>query len=154
MKSIFDLPQSTAELPSLNQNMSNLIYEQVPPLKNIQGNGFPGGRIDMRFEVSGTRWWIPSRSYIRLRAELTNGDNSLIQMEHDKAPNMGLMANLFQSAEFKIAQKVVSRISDRMPQVDALCNRLNYSKSWLDSYGDLNWWQSSALKRKALPFHI
>ncbi len=148
MKSIFDLPQSVSELPALNQGMSRLTYEQVPPLKNVQGTGFPGGRIEHRWEVSGNRWWIPSRSYIRLRAKLTNGDGSAIIADSlgatggDKAPNMGVMGNLFQSMEFKIAQKVVSRISDRVAQVDALYNRLNYSKSQLDSWGaGTNWWQ-------------
>ncbi len=151
MKSIFDLPQSVGELPSLNQGMSNLSYEQVPPLKSIQGTSFPGGRIEHRFELSGNRWWIPSRSYIRLRASLTNGDGTLIEMKDDKAPNMGVMGNLFQSMEFKIAQKVVSRISDRVAQVDALYNRLNYSKSQLDAWGSsTNWWQPSYDVRKAL----
>lgn len=53
MKSIFDLPQSVSELPALNQGMSRLTYEQVPPLKDITGTSFPGGRIEHRFEVSG-----------------------------------------------------------------------------------------------------
>ena len=151
MQSIFDLPKSVGELPGLNQGMSRLTYEQVPPLKSIQSTSFPGGRIEHRFEVSGNRWWIPARSYIRLRATLTNGDGSLIEMKDDKAPNMGVMGNLFQSMEFKIAQKVVSRISDRVAQVDALHTRLNNSKAQLDSYAsDTNWWQSSYDVRKAL----
>ena len=141
MKSIFDLPQSIGELPALNQGMSRLTYEQVPPLKNIQGTSFPGGRIEHRFEVSGNRWWIPSRSYIRLRANFTNGDGTPITISDDKAPNMGLMGNMFQSMEFKISQKVVSRISDRVAQVDALYNRLNYSKAQIDAWGQsTNWW--------------
>lgn len=163
MKSIFDLPQSVGELPALNQGMSRLTYEQVPPLKNIQGTSFPGGRIEHRWEVSGNRWWIPSRSYIRLRASLTNGDGSVINLQQtvaagrpfdsarggDKAPNMGVMGNLFQSMEFKIAQKVVSRISDRVAQIDALYNRLNYSKSQLDSWGaSTNCWQPSFEERQ------
>ncbi len=157
MKSIFDLPQSVSELPALNQGMSRLTYEQVPPLRSIQGTNWPNGRIEHRWEVSGNRWWIPSRSYIRLRAELTNGDGSRIiasstaNLGGDKAPNMGVMANLFQSMEFKIAQKVISRISDRVAQVDALYSRLNYSKSQLDSWGeDTNWWQSSFEERSNL----
>ncbi len=165
MKSIFDLPQSVGELPSLNQGMSKLTYEQIPPLKSIQGTSFPGGRIEHRFELSGNRWWIPSRSYLRLRAELTNGDGSRINLQQttadgrpfdsvrggDKAPNMGVMGNLFQSMEFKIAQKVVSRISDRVAQVDALYNRLNYSKAQLDGWASsTNWWQPSFEERQQL----
>lgn len=165
MKSIFDLPQSVGELPALNQGMSRLNYEQVPPLKDITGTSFPGGRIEHRFELSGNRWWIPSRSYIRLRAKFTNGDGSIINLQQtvlagrpfdsvrggDKAINMGVMGNLFQSMEFKIAQKVVSRISDRVAQIDALKNRLNYSKSQLDGWGaSTNCWQSSFEERQQM----
>lgn len=157
MKSIFDLPQSTSELPSLNQGMSRLTYEQVPPLRDVTSTNFPNGRIEMRWEVSGNRWWIPARSYIRLRAKLTNGNGSRINTSSetafggDKAPNMGLMGNLFQSLEFKIAQKVVSRISDRVAQVDALYNRTCHSKSQLDTWlSDTNWWQPDYRKRNNL----
>lgn len=165
MQSIFDLPQSVGDLPSLNQGMSKLTYEQVPPLKSIVGTSFPGGRIEHRWEVSGNKWWIPSRSYLRIRAEFTNGDGSEINLQQtvdagrpfdsarggDKAPNMGICGNLFQSMEFKIAQKVVSRISDRVAQVDALHTRLNMSKAQLDNWGaDTNWWQPNFKVRQQL----
>lgn len=152
MSSIFDLKQSAAELPSLNQGTAKLTYQQVPPTRSVTGNNFPNGSIHIRWETSGTRWWIPSRSYIRMRARLTSrtaaGVEQAIQFNDDIAPNMGLMANLFQSAEFRIADKTVSRVSDYMSQIDALEKRLGKSKAWLDAVGaDLEWWEHSQAVR-------
>ena len=48
---------------------------------------------------------------------------------------MGLCASLFQSSEFRIADKTVSRVSDYLPQIDALETRLSKSSSWLKSVG-------------------
>lgn len=63
-----------------------------------------------------------------------------VKVGDDVAPNMGLMANLYQSAEFRIADKTVSRISDYMAQVDALDKRLTKSGAWLNSIGkSLEW---------------
>ncbi len=141
--SIFDLKQSAAELPSLNQGTSRLSYEQHPPTRDVTGNNFPNGAIHIRWQVAGTRWWVPANSYIRMRCSIgTNASPPLQQSANlDIAPNMGLAANLFQSAEFRIADKTVSRVSDYMAQVDALEKRLNKSKSWMDSVGkDLELW--------------
>jgi hypothetical protein len=65
------------------------------------------------------------------------------------APNMDLMPNLFQSCQFNIQDKTVSRIPDFVPQIDALENRLMKSKAWIDSVGNsTNFWQSSQVLRQ------
>ena len=56
MSSIFDLKESAQELPSLNQGTSKLTYEQVQPLRDVTNAAFPGGQINFRWEVSGTKW--------------------------------------------------------------------------------------------------
>ncbi len=152
MASIFDLAQSAAELPSLNQGTSKIIYEQHPATRDVTGTNFPNGAIHFRWQVAGSRWWIPSRTYFRMRARIrvvrANGENGRPpQISDDIAPNMSLMANLFQSAEFRIADKTVSRVGDYMAQVDALDERLSKSKAWLDSVGKLNWMQPEHAER-------
>lgn len=147
--SIFDLASSPSELPSFNQNMARMIYEQYPPLRSVQGSNFSNGVIDIRWEVSGTRWWIPSRSYLRIRARITKGDGTTpISLSDEIGPNMGLGANLFTSCEIQIAGKTVSRVSELMAQVDAMDKRLSKSKSWMDSAGKLNWWQADQQDRR------
>lgn len=148
--SIFDLKQSASELPSLNQGTAKLTYQQVPPTRDVTTTAFPNGAIRMKFETSGSRWWIPSRSYIRMRCSLFKADGTTQPLLiDDVAPNMGLMGSLFQSGEFRIADKTVSRISNFMPQIDALEKRLGKSKSWLDGVGkDLEKWDPKFQNRQ------
>ena len=145
MASIFDLKTNEAELSSTNQGTSRMEYDQHPPTRDVTTTSFANGAIHFRFQTSGQKWWVPSRSYIRTRFRLTKGDgNTPIDVSDGIAPNMGLMASLFQSAEMRINDKVVSRIADFMPQIDALESRLTKSKSWMDSVGEAtNWWEES-----------
>ena len=149
--SIFDLKQSASELPSLNSGLAKMTYTQVAPTRNVTQNAFPNGAIHFRFETSGVRWWIPSRSYIRMRARILKADGATqVVIADDVAPNMGLMAGLFQSAEFRLAGTTISRVSDFMPQVDALMKRSQKSKSWLDGVGkDLEYWEPDFYHRQA-----
>jgi len=149
--SIFDLKTSVDELSSVNEGTSRMIYDQVPPSRDVTGNNFSNGAIHYRFETSGQKWFIPSRSYIRTRFQLTKGDGvTQLDLADNIAPNMSLMSNMYQSCEMRIADKTVSRVADFMPQVDALEQRLSKSKSWLDSVGEAtNWWQTSQALRQA-----
>jgi len=150
-KTIFDLPTSVAELSEVNQSMSRMQYDQVAPTRTVVGTAFPNGQIHTRFEISGTKRWIPSKSYIRLRCSLTSDIDSDVALTSaaDVAPNMGLCANLFQSGEFRIADKTVSRCSDYMAQIDALSTRLDKSKAWMDSIGEAtNMWESDVKLRR------
>ena len=150
MTSIFELKKDVSELSSANEGISKMEYEQHPPTRDVVNNSFPNGAIHFRFQTSGQKWWIPSKSYLRMRVQLTKGDGTAVDVNFGSAPNMGFMSNLFQSAEFRINDRVVSRISDFMPQVDSLETRLTKSKSWLDSIGESsNWWAESQSLRLA-----
>ena len=144
MASIFDLKTNVDELKSSNEGTSRMEYDQHPPTRDVVGNNFANGAIHYRFQTSGQKWWIPSRSYIRTRFQLTKGDGvTPVVIADGIAPNMGLMSNLFQSAEMRINDKTVSRIADFMPQVDAIETRLTKSSSWLKSIGEsTNWWET------------
>jgi hypothetical protein len=148
--SIYELKTSVSELSSANDATSKMMYEQHPPTRDVTGGNFPNGAIHIRWQTSGQKWWVPSRSYIRTTLKITKGNGTQLLQSDDVAPNMGLCANMYQSAEFRIADKTVSRVSDYMPQVDALETRLNKSKAWIDSLGaSTNWWQTEQKDRKA-----
>jgi len=150
MTSIFELKTNVSELSSANEGLSKMEYEQHPPTRDVVNNSFPNGAIHFRFQTSGQKWWIPSKSYLRMRLQLTKGDGTPVDVAFGAAPNMGLMSNLFQSGEMRINDKVISRVADFMPQVDALETRLTKSKSWLDSVGEsTNWWAESQSLRLA-----
>ena len=142
--SIFDLKTNVSELSSTNNGVSRMAYEQSPPTRDISGANFPNGQISFRWETSGTRWWIPSRSYLRMRFTLKNGaGNALLNQSNNISPNMNLMATLFQSLEMRINDKTISRVSDFVSQIDTLQTRVSKSKSWLSGVGSsANFWNS------------
>ena len=148
MTSIFDLKESASDLESLNQGTSKLTYEQVQPLRDVTGTNFPGGEQNYRFETQGTKWWIPARSYMRMKCTIQAAGGQPILQRDYVAPNMGIMANLFQSAELRIADKTVSRIDSYFSEVDAIEKRSNKSKAWLDSTGSMEWWQPNHFDRE------
>jgi len=135
MSSIFDLKTDVAELSSSNQGTAKMSYEQYPPTRDVTTTNFSNGAIHIRWQVSGQKWWLPNRSYLRVRCQLSKPDGTQLKLADNIAPNMGLCASLFQSAEFRINDKTVSRVSDFMPQVDALETRLTKSRSWLNGLG-------------------
>jgi hypothetical protein len=85
---------------------------------------------------------------MRIRCNLTKGDNTQLTLADKIAPNMNLAANLFQSLELQLNGKTISRCSDNVAQVDTLEQRLHQSKSWMDSIGaSINWLQESVEER-------
>ena len=154
MNSIFDLKTSVDELDSTNQGTSRMAYDQHPPTRDVTNGAFSNGAIRFRFQTAGQKWWLPSRSYIRMRMSIADGAGNPLDIADGVAPNMGTCSSLFQSAEMRINDKVVSRIGDFMPQIDALETRLSKSKSWLDSAGNsTNLWQTDLQERMAVTAH-
>jgi hypothetical protein len=150
MTSIFDLKTSVAELSSSNEGTARMEYDQHPPTRDITSNNFPNGAIHFRFQTSGQKWWVPSRSYLRLRCQLSKADGTQLTKADGIAPNMGLCSSLFQSMEFRINDKTISRVSDFVPQVDALETRLSKSRSWLKGIGaSVNFWEEDYKVRQA-----
>ena len=153
MTSIFDLKTNVDQLSSTNEGTSRMEYEQHPPTRDVSRGNFANGAIHFRFQTSGQKWWLPSRSYVRTRMRIRTGaaaPNNVIDIADDVAPNMGIMSNIFQSAEFRINDKTVSRVADFMPQVDALNTRLTKSSSWLESIGEsTNFWTTKQSVRQS-----
>jgi hypothetical protein len=146
--SIFNLKTQQNELTASNLGTNRLSYEQKPPSRDVTEGNFSNGAIHIKWECNGTKWWMPSKSFLRMRCSLSKPNGAPLYVDDNIAPNMGLCANLFQSAEFRINDKTITRISDFMPQIDALETRLNKSKSWIDSIGNsTNLWQKETQER-------
>ncbi len=136
MASIFSLKTSQSQLDQGNAGIANAGYDQIAPTRDVTNANFSNGSIHIKWSVSGTKHWNPSRSYLRTRVKLSKADGSQLTSSDGIAPNMMLMSNLFQSLEFRINDKTVSRIADFVPQIDALQMRTTKSKAWIDSVGD------------------
>lgn len=150
--SVFNLKTNVSELSSANQGQSRMEYQQIAPSRDATGSSFPNGTMHFRFQNAGQKWWNPSRTYMRIRCSLTKADGTTqAGLADEVAPNMGLCANLFQSGEFRINDKVVSRIGELLPQVDALEHRLSQSRGWLNSAGkSTNMWDPDFAERQAV----
>ena len=149
MKSIFDLPVRSEDLSSTNQGLSNLHYAQIQSLRNIadsDGNKFGfgnGGIISLRWDMAAGEYWIPARSYIKIRMELSKGDGTQLDFSDDIAPASGIASTLFEKIQYKMANKTVSVISENLPQVDIYKKRL-YQSGWMRDLGaSTNFYQSS-----------
>lgn len=146
MANIFNIPQSAGELVAANQGTANAQYHQIPALRDITRNQFSNGIIHFRFETSGTTWQVPQKSFFRLRCTLgmvrTDTQGALpIKVGQDIAPAMGLAANLFKDVSIKLVGKSLDRISERLPQIDAIRTRMSKSKAFLDTVGRAsNFW--------------
>ena len=136
MSSLFDLPQSIGELSS--NSSAKYRYEEVAPLRDVAGTNFSNGAISFKWQTSSGNWWQPSKSFLRLRAKfsaLRDGEEYPVSVADDLAVNMDAVSNLFQSMEFRIHNKTVSRVGDYVSQVSALHKRLSKSRAHLESVG-------------------
>jgi hypothetical protein len=144
MQSIFDLKTSPDQLESSNNGVTKDSYEKITATRDVFRNNFSNGSINFKWTTAQSKWWIPNKTYIRMRVELSNlAGTSSVGRSVDIAPCMNQMATLFQSAEFKINDTTVSKIGDFLAPIDTLDTRLNKSRGWIDSIGaSTNFWAS------------
>ncbi len=147
MKSIFDLIESKEELSSTNQGMAKLEYDEIQPLRGIVDTNtnakFADGIITLRWHYDNGRWYLPSRSYIKMIIEIKkNGGNPLLTSDQIGVA-MGLPHSLFAQAQYKISNKMIDQITNNYPQIAAYKTRSERPREWLESTGtNTNFWGS------------
>jgi hypothetical protein len=135
---LFDLKTDVSELSSANAGFSRLTHEEVAPDRTVAGTNFANGKINIKWSTDCQKWWIPNRSYVRIRGRFVKsltGVGTPLTMADGIAPSMGLCANLFQVVEHKIAGTSTMIIDDNQGQLDTLNNRQTKPKAWVDSIG-------------------
>jgi len=153
---MFDLPRKPHHLVGANEGAANGQYRQVTATEDVSGNQFSQGVQQFRFDTSGNTWFVPAMSYFRLRCSLTqvreDGGQALpILSRSDLAPNAGLAANLFKSVDVKLNGHSVEKITERLPQIDALRTRTTNTGGWLNQLGKrTNFWESSLATRREM----
>lgn len=154
MLSIFDLPTKKEDLASINQGMADLRFDEVQALRNVSDDlankRFPGTKIVYRWDYANGKWWLPSRSYFRMRCKLTKSDGvTPLSVTDGIAPNMGLADALIQQVSYTIADKTVEEISNNYSQIAALKTRLTKTGQWMRTTGNnLNFWETTFYKRQ------
>ena len=94
-------------MSSSNSGISDYKYVEYVPTRDVTNTNFPNGRFSIPFELSSEQWWVPSKSYLRIRCDLTKGDDTPLKLSDKVAPNMNLASNLFQSMELQLNGKLV-----------------------------------------------
>lgn len=140
--SFLDLATNENEIKGVSEGFSDYQWQQVSATRDITGTNFPNGLIRFKFDIDATRRWIPQEAYIRSRISITKVGGAQLELSDDVAPNMGFMASLFQNGEFRYNNMAISRLSDYVPEVNALAQRSTLSKSHNDSIGGMNMWES------------
>jgi hypothetical protein len=150
MKSIFDLKTKNSELSSANQGLSNYKFQEVQSLRSIVGSNFPDGEIVFRWTYGSSKYWIPNKSYLKIRLALTNSNGSRIQVSDAITYAMNTVPLLFQASQYKISDMTVCSITQNLPQIDTLKNRMYKSDAWLQSIGQSNnnWCHSYAKRER------
>lgn len=133
---VFNLASSVEQLGPINNGVLYPNYREVSCQKAVEGASFPSGQQTFRFNVSGTTWWCPSKTYMTFRVALTDQNGDAIPTTLDVAAQMGLISNLYNSVELRMGGKVVQRITQYMPQIDMLINRTTKSAVWSSTIGD------------------
>lgn len=133
--SLFDLPQA----PFALGDVSKWTYSRIESSSGFNSVNPAGTSHLFRIQPSGTRWWVPSRSYFRIRFALKNPDGSA-NIE-TVVPSMGFFSNFVHTIEARIGGTVVSQINTMLPQIDAVHTRTTRSGTWLEYAGDVanNW---------------
>jgi hypothetical protein len=127
---------SMDDIKSQTSKATNLTYVQRSADKDVQGESFNGGDITFAFTVGGNRWWIPSKTHFVIRSQLAlKLGGGKPTSASTVAPAQLFASNLFQAADFRIEGRSVSRVSNRLAQVQAIKTRLTKTKAWRDSIG-------------------
>lgn len=135
--SLFSLPQEPAPLGDI----SKWSYQRVESSSGFNSANPAGTSHLFRVQPSGLRWWVPSRSYFRVRCEIKNAANAA---PADAGPAMGFCANFINTMEVRIGGTVVSQINTNMAQIDAMNVRTTKSGTWLNNVGnELNGWAAA-----------
>ena len=122
--------------------LNRLDYQNMVSLETILLDKFPDGQMVFRWTYRSNKYWIPNKPYVRIRCKLTKSDGvSSLTPSDNLTMAMNPAPQLFQSGQYKIADQMVSQITENFPQVDTLKNRTNKSGNWLSSCGSsINFW--------------
>ena len=140
---LFSLESKISDLPSINGGVIKPVYQEVSSQKANTGTNFPLGQQSYKWSVSGNTRWSPKNTHFVVRITLSNVAGDDLVDNPRIAPAMGLMSNLFSSAELRLGGKTVQRVTQFLPAIDSLLHRTTKSKPYLDTIGEAsNFWNN------------
>ena len=145
----FNLPTKKDELESIENYRGSIMYRKATRSSGkVKEDNFPSSQLEFTWSVASDERWDPKNSFLRIQARLTDSGSAPLLLADGIAPAMNLPATIFQNMRLEMNDTEVSKIEGYLPQVDTICNRIDKSKSWLDSVGKgTNFWAPSYLER-------
>jgi len=134
---MFNLPQ--APIPISDTGIVG--YRMVDLSTGLVPSNFTQNTHTFRFTVDGNTYWVPQRSYIRIRAKFRKNIKATptvfvpITRGDGVAPAFGFCATLFQSIAHDMSGTTVSQLTSYVPQIDTLRHRLMKGQTWRDTMG-------------------
>lgn len=148
LQNIFDLPNSVEELPKLDVGYTDLFYQEVRAKTTAIKASFPGSAKRFEFSMDSGSWWIPFRSYFRIRMLLGRTTTEQLTRAENIAPAWNICGQLFQSARLEINNTQGANIDTFLPQIDALFKRVTKSQTFFKNLGiSVNFYDSSFTNR-------
>lgn len=143
---IFELNESGI-LPSINKGMTELRYQQVESQTSLGSNGtaIGGSRFDFRFQLGSDEYWVPSKSYLRMRIKIGGAADAHLTAVDGIAPAMDQAANMFASGQLKLGSVELSQIQADMGPISILNTRMSREKGFLDGAGSSLAWLDPSL---------
>jgi len=134
--SIFSLPTEASHLRAWGDRQHQQAgTQQHASIANVVGTQFGNQDIRIPFQVAGNRWWVPSKSYVRIRVRIRR-QGGVASLTNLVAPQQDFASCLFQSCEFAIRGVTVSRLANYVTQVSQYQQRTKQSKATLDCVND------------------
>lgn len=110
---------------------------EIRPQRNSTGNAFTQGVIDMNFSIGNHRIWIPSKSYVRIKTNLSTANVAY-------ADNFA--AALWQNVYFRVGGQDISSVVSNYPQADQCLKRLEKAQTYIDGVGEAVGYDALAIK--------
>ena len=136
--SLFSLPRE----PAPSTDVTSWYFQRIESSSAINTNPaqLAGSTIRFHVQPSGRRWFVPARSYFKIRFNLAPFGGPTLNVR----PSAGFGGNLFRTAEVRVGGTTVSQINTNMAQIDAMNARSKKSAAWLNQTGDLlNKWAAN-----------
>ena len=111
-------------------------FQEVQPERDISGNNFSKGQININWTLDNSSYFNPYHSFLKIRWRLYRKVNNVLVplvRSNEIAPSMFMPDNLFQQVSMHINNEMVSDISDYVGQVSALKRRMTLSEEKMNN---------------------
>lgn len=118
-------------------NIKSSNYQEIQPERDVSGDNFSKGQINLNWTMDSASYFNPFRSFLKIRFKLYKrvGSANVDLKRSDKiAPSMFMPDNIFQQIRMNINNQSVSEITDYVPQVSSLKQRMSMSEEQLNNY--------------------